>query len=158
MNSDTTYNIHTTAAAATSALGERLAPLLPDRMVLELISDLGGGKTTFVQGLARGLGYSGEVTSPTFALSRIYPLPGGRELHHFDLYRLAGADVVLEELADSAGQPNIITAVEWPQTATWVLPKDRLTITFDVVSEDERNITMIGHGEHSAKVLEGLRS
>ena len=126
-------------------------------MVLELISDLGGGKTTFVQGLARGLGYNGEVASPTFALSRIYSLPDSRELHHFDLYRLAGADVVIEELADSAGQPDIITAVEWPETAIKVLPKDRLTITFEIIIKDERSITITAHGRRSTTVLAGLR-
>jgi len=125
-------------------------------MVLELVSDLGGGKTTFVQGLARGLGYKGEVASPTFALSRIYALPGGRELHHFDLYRLSGKDVVIEELADSAEQADTITAIEWPHPATGVLPKDRLTITFDVISDNERNITLAAHGARSLKVLAGL--
>ncbi len=125
-------------------------------MVLELISDLGGGKTTFVQGLARGLGYSGDVTSPTFTLSRIYPLPDGRELHHFDLYRLSGGEVVVEELADVAGKPGIITAVEWPETAQGVLPEDRLSLTFEVTGDDERSITVTAHGVESAKVVKEI--
>ena len=126
--------------------------------MLELISDLGGGKTTFVQGVALGLGYQGEVVSPTFALSRIYPLPDGRQLHHFDLYRLNGTDVVIDELADCVGQPDIITAVEWPQMATEILPKDRLRINFEVISDDERSITLTAHGARSSRVVEGLKS
>jgi tRNA threonylcarbamoyladenosine biosynthesis protein TsaE len=127
-------------------------------MTLELISDLGGGKTTFVQGLARGLGYKGEVTSPTFTLSRIYPLPDGRELHHFDLYRLSGGDVVIEELADIIDQPGIIVAVEWPATAENVLPKDRLSLEFTPTGDDERTIKMTAGGPRAAQALKGIMS
>jgi tRNA threonylcarbamoyladenosine biosynthesis protein TsaE len=154
MNSALTYNI---TASATSELGARLGARLPDPMTLELISDLGGGKTTLVQGLARGLGYQGEVTSPTFTLSRIYPLPDGRELHHFDLYRLSGADVVIEELADILDKPGIIVAVEWPKTARDVLPADRLSLSFEPSGDDARKIELVAHGPRSAAVLKDLK-
>jgi tRNA threonylcarbamoyladenosine biosynthesis protein TsaE len=125
-------------------------------MTLELISDLGGGKTTFVQGLARGLGYSGDVTSPTFTLSRVYTMPDERELHHFDFYRLAGTDVVIDELADIVDQPEIIVAVEWPSSAHDILPQDRLSLEFSVVGDNERALKITAHGPESAAVLKEL--
>ena len=158
MNSDLTYNTATNDADSTLRLGERLGAALTMPMTLELISDLGGGKTTFVQGLARGLGYKGEVTSPTFTLSRIYQLPNGRELHHFDLYRLSGGDVVVNELADVIGQPGVIVAIEWPQSAKRALPDDYLSLTFTVTGEDERAITMSAHGSDSTKALKEIMS
>jgi tRNA threonylcarbamoyladenosine biosynthesis protein TsaE len=127
-------------------------------MTLELIGDLGGGKTTFVQGLARGLGFNGEVTSPTFTLSRIYELPQGRELHHFDLYRLSGQDVVIAELADVVHDPRAIVAIEWPKTAEQALPQDHLSITFTHTGENSRAIMVTAHGLRATKVLEELRS
>jgi tRNA threonylcarbamoyladenosine biosynthesis protein TsaE len=126
-------------------------------MTLELISDLGGGKTTFVKGLARGLGYTGEVTSPTFTLSRIYPLPDGRELHHFDLYRLSGSDVVIEELAEVLDKAGIIVALEWPETAKTVLPADRLSLTLRVTGDDAREIEMTPGGPKAAKLIEAIK-
>jgi tRNA threonylcarbamoyladenosine biosynthesis protein TsaE len=125
-------------------------------MTLELISDLGGGKTTFVQGLARGLGFSGEVTSPTFTLSRIYQLPNEGELHHFDLYRLSGSDVVIDELADITGQPGVVVAIEWPETARQALPSDHLSISFIPTGEDERRIEFVAHGPNAAKALKEI--
>jgi len=156
MNSDLTYNTTTTNADATSRLGERLGTVLKTPMTLELISDLGGGKTTFVKGLARGLGFSGEVTSPTFTLSRIYELPGERELHHFDLYRLSGSDVVIDELADVVDKPGIIVAIEWPASAQQVLPSDHLSLTFIDTGDDERRIEFAAHGPNSAKALKEI--
>ena len=154
MNSALTYNTITTDADATSRLGAAMtAP-----MTLELISDLGGGKTTFVKGLARGLGFTGEVTSPTFTLSRIYELPSERELHHFDLYRLSGSDVVIDELADITGQPGIIVAIEWPETARQVLPSDHLSLTFIAMGDDERRIEFEAHGPNSVKALKEIMS
>lgn len=158
MNSVLTYNTTTIDAGATSRLGEHLGTAITAPMTLELISDLGGGKTTFVQGLARGLGYQDEVTSPTFTLSRIYKLPDGRELHHFDLYRLSGADVVVDELADVIGQPGIIVAIEWPETAKQVLPADHLSLTLAATGDNERDITITADGDDSAKALKEIMS
>lgn len=140
MNSDMTSKIITTGSDATVRLGLRLGERLPGGSIIELRSDLGGGKTTFVKGLAEGLGYDGQVASPTFTFSRIYPLPDGRELHHFDLYRLTGHDVVTDDLIESAGLPSVITVIEWPEVASDKLPEDRLVITITMVSEDTREL------------------
>jgi tRNA threonylcarbamoyladenosine biosynthesis protein TsaE len=126
--------------------------------VIELISDLGGGKTTFVQGLAAALGYAGPVTSPTFTLSNIYELTNGRQLHHYDLYRLGEGGVVADELAEDIAQGGIITIVEWPGIARDVLPKDRLTISFEPTSDTGRQLTFTAGGPKSAAILKELKA
>lgn len=156
MSSDTTYKTTSTAAAATEQLGKRLAAALPDGSVVVLMSDLGGGKTTLVKGLAAGLGVTEPVTSPTFTLSRVYPLSEGRELHHFDLYRLGGGDIVVQELDEVVGRPGTITAIEWPEVAAKVIPKDHLTVTLVATGLNDRQITIDSHGPKASQALAQL--
>lgn len=125
--------------------------------MIELASDLGGGKTAFVQALAAGLGYAGLVTSPTFTLSQIYQLPDGRELHHYDLYRLGQAGVVGDELAEDVGEPDIITAIEWAGVAAGVLPPDRLRIKIAVTGEMEREFEFESTGPVSDRLAKGMQ-
>lgn len=126
--------------------------------VIELSSDLGGGKTTFVQGLAAGLGYEGEVTSPTFTLSQVYKLPFGRELHHYDLYRLGQGGVVGDELAEDMTDPQVITVIEWAGIVGDELPADRLRVTFEVVGENGRRLGFTSGGPVSEQLVKGLSS
>ncbi|HEX3728160.1 MAG TPA: tRNA (adenosine(37)-N6)-threonylcarbamoyltransferase complex ATPase subunit type 1 TsaE [Opitutaceae bacterium] len=114
--------VSTGSAAETQALASALAAELPADATLALHGDLGAGKTTFVQGLARGLGIAEPVTSPTFNLYRLYaPAPGGRQLAHFDAYRLdrpAQAEALL--LDDFLVSPYCL-AIEWPEKiAGWI--------------------------------------
>lgn len=152
-----TYKTSSTGPKDTAKLAARLAGLLRGGEVIELVSDLGGGKTTFVQALAAALGYAGAVTSPTFTLSQIYRLPGGRELHHYDLYRLGEAGVVGEELAEGIGTPEVITAVEWAAVAADTLPADRLKIRLRVTGDTEREIEFEPTGPASARLVEGMQ-
>ncbi len=113
--------------------------------VLELIGDLGGGKTTFVRGIAKGLGSSSHVTSPTFKITNRYEFPAGHshtsgELAHFDLYRLNEAGVIGEEINEALHEPNVVMVLEWAHTVRDVLPQERLTIEF--VATDH-NIRML---------------
>jgi tRNA threonylcarbamoyladenosine biosynthesis protein TsaE len=105
---------------------------------------LGGGKTTFVRGLARGLGSKDTVSSPSFTLSRIYKFKGG-EIHHFDFYRLAEPGVLKDQLAESLKEKKVITVVEWSGIVQDVLPEDRITVEFKPVETDseEREITFL---------------
>lgn len=125
-------------------------------MVIELASDLGGGKTTFTQGLAAGLGYAGTVTSPTFTLSQVYKLPSGLELHHYDLYRLTEGGVVGDELAEDLADPQVITLIEWAGIVNDELPVDRLKISFEVIGENERRLDFIAGGPESEQLIKGL--
>ena len=101
-------------AAATEALGARLAAGLHPGEAVLLEGELGAGKTTFVRGAARALGVTAPVTSPTFTIGQRYPGAGGRLIAHVDLYRLGAlADEEDELLADYLG-PDTIAFVEWP--------------------------------------------
>ena len=124
----------------TEKLAEKLGSSLRGGEVIELISDLGGGKTTFVRGLARGAGSKDRVASPTFTISRIYEA-GDKEIHHFDFYRLGEAGLIGEELSEVLGDPNIITVVEWADIVQDVLPTQRLTITIAKTPTDGRELT-----------------
>jgi len=126
----------------TQALAEAIGAKLRGREVIELLSDVGGGKTTFVKGLAKGLQILDTVQSPTFTISRIYAARDDLELHHFDFYRLNEAGVVADELAESLQQPNVIVAVEWGEIVQDVLPPRRITVHLTSLGDHERNVTI----------------
>jgi tRNA threonylcarbamoyladenosine biosynthesis protein TsaE len=155
---DMTYEVTTTSPLETQGVATRLAKLLSGGETIELVSDLGGGKTTFVQGLASALSYNGRVTSPTFALSNIYRLETELEIHHYDLYRLASGGVVGEELAEDIADPNVITVIEWAGIAGAKLPADRLTVRFTVTGDTDRAINLTAGGPISAQIIKGLAS
>jgi tRNA threonylcarbamoyladenosine biosynthesis protein TsaE len=124
----------------THAVAHHLAAQLFPGDVVLISGNLGAGKTTFVRGLAAGLGIDpGQVTSPTFTL--VHEYRGGRlTLYHADLYRLdkaATADLGLEELGVSDG----VLAIEWPERLAHSLP-GALHIDIDIVDETTRRITI----------------
>lgn len=110
--------------------------------VLAFHSDVGGGKTTFVKGLAKGMGVTGLVQSPTFTISQIHPAERGLELHHFDFYRLQEAGVMSAELAESLAQPTAVVAIEWGDIVHDILPKDCIQITLRTGQDETRRITI----------------
>lgn len=96
-----------------------------------LNGELGSGKTTFVQGLATGLGIAERLTSPTFALVHEYQNPEGLFLFHFDLYRLGGADEVFElGFEDYLARPASLCVFEWAERFPEIFPRDVLQIQF----------------------------
>ena len=153
-----TIDITTSNAEETKSVARRLSGCLTGGEVIVLLSDLGGGKTTFTQGLMLGLGYTGPVTSPTFTLSNIYPLSGGLFVHHYDLYRLSEGGVVASELAEDIALPNIITVIEWPAAAEQVLPADRLNIVFEPISDTGRKLQLTGSGPISNRLVNELKA
>lgn len=149
--------LHTTAATAEAMLelgrkvGERLRP----GDVVLLFGQLGTGKTTFVKGLAAGLGVTDEVSSPSFALIHVYK--GAATLCHVDLYRLDSPDDVetlgLEELMES----DVVTAVEWPDLVLDVVPDERLEVHLDLQADGEcREVTLRGIGGRMSQLVAGL--
>jgi tRNA threonylcarbamoyladenosine biosynthesis protein TsaE len=139
----------------TRALGERLAPALAPGDVLYLAGELGAGKTLFVQGLARGLGFSGPVSSKSFVIMGEYA--GRVKLYHADLYRLDDPEQVQDLALDEMTSDGVL-AVEWPERAGGVLAEEGLHLQFEVVNETSRRIQARGVGERGvelASVLEG---
>ena len=120
--------IHLRDAAATEAAGAALAPLLAGGMIVALSGDLGAGKTTFVRGLLRALGWTGSVKSPTYTLVEYYPL-SSLYLYHFDFYRFN--DPEEWETAGLADCFNAAAAclVEWPERVAGLLPPADLAVT-----------------------------
>ena len=133
--------------AETEAMGRRLAAVLAPGAVVAYRGDLGMGKTAFTRGLARGLGYEGRVTSPTFTIVNEYE-GKGPPLFHFDMYRLEGAeelfDIGWEDYLDRGG----VCAVEWSERVEEALPGDAVTVTIARCPEKEnwRLITVEGVG------------
>lgn len=152
-----TYTTTTSKPEETSLLGFKIGQLCRGGETIELVGDLGGGKTVFVQGLAAGLGYKGEVNSPTFVISRDYQLPNGLSLHHFDLYRINNGDMAALELAEFIADPRAITAVEWGSNVSGVLPKERISVTLRPTSEDDREVVVITTLDYEY-ITKGLQS
>jgi len=124
----------------TEAIGIKLGSNLRGGETVELISDVGGGKTTFVRGLARGLGSKDLVASPTFTISRQYRA-GDVTLYHFDFYRLIEPGIIAAELAEVVNDSKAVTVVEWGDIVKNVLPEKRITISFESTDEKIRKIT-----------------
>ena len=143
MNPPILWQTTTHSAEETERLAEKLGAVLKGGEVIELVSDLGGGKTTFTRGLVRALGSSDKVASPTFTISKVYDA-GHLQVHHFDFYRLPEAGIIADELAEVAGDPQTITLVEWADVVQHVLPADRLTITITQTPEGNRQLDFQG--------------
>lgn len=119
--------IATATALDTEAVGARLGRLLVPGDLVLLEGELGAGKTTFTRGVARGAGFKGRVSSPTFALAHVYR---GKRLtvHHLDMYRLADGDPTEVGLDDLLRDPKAAVVVEWPGAFQAGWPKDRLEV------------------------------
>ena len=139
--------------ADTRKLGERLGRLLGAGDVILLAGELGAGKTTFVQGLARGIGYAGSVSSKSFVLLGEYA--GRVKLYHADLYRLESPEQV-QELALEEVCSDGALAVEWPERAEDVLPPEHLRVEFEVTGEHSRTLRLSASGERAREVLDAL--
>lgn len=129
----------------TRRFAEKLGRLLRGGEVIELVGDVGAGKTTFVKGLARGLQIDEDVQSPSFTISRLYEARGGLTLAHYDFYRLSDAGIMANELAETVGDSATVTVIEWADIVEGVLPADRLTIVFTSPSETERRLQLSGN-------------
>ncbi len=125
----------------TQKLAEKIGQQLKGGEVIELVSDLGGGKTTFVRGLARGTGSSDHVSSPTFTISKVYKSKD-LELHHFDFYRLPDPGLMEHEIKDVLDDPHTAIVVEWADVLAHVLPADRLTIHITSTGDEQREFTI----------------
>lgn len=133
--------IKSTSSEDTERLAEKLAHNLHGGEVIELVSDLGGGKTTFVRGLVRGLGSVDRVASPTFTISKLYK-SDRFDIHHFDFYRLGDAGLVGLELHDLLGEPRNIILIEWGESVAHILPEARATVLLRRTAELERAVTI----------------
>lgn len=119
--------------------GEKLGRTLRAPVIIELLGDVGVGKTTLTRGIARGLGVTTEVTSPSFTLSKEY---AGKKYHliHYDFYRLSDPGIMSENLAEAIANSKTVTIIEWGQSVQNVLPKERKTIEIKYIDEKTREL------------------
>ena len=120
--------------------GKKLGMELVAPAVLELLGDVGAGKTTLVRGIAEGLGIKENVTSPSFTISKEYQGKKYR-LVHYDFYRLGDPRIMSEDLAESIADPGTITIVEWGDSIQQILPEKRIIIKIKYIDENTRELT-----------------
>jgi tRNA threonylcarbamoyladenosine biosynthesis protein TsaE len=137
-------------------LGAKLGALLRGGEIIELVGDVGAGKTTFTKGLARGLDVDEDVQSPSFTISRVYDASSGLRLAHYDFYRLHNAGIMADDLRETLGDPITVTVIEWAEIVSGVLPEDRLTLLISSTSEDDRRVELKADGPVSCKLMEQL--
>jgi len=128
----------------TRAVAEKLGRLLRGGEVIELIGDVGAGKTTFVKGLAKGLDIDDDVQSPSFTISRVYDARDNLRLAHYDFYRLQDPGIMKDELVETLADPEEITVIEWADIVEGILPESKFTILFEAPSETARKLTIDG--------------
>lgn len=133
--------IATASAEETQAVARRLAAVLPRDVVLALHGDLGVGKTTFVQGLARALGVTQAVTSPTFTIFNLYQ---GRErtLVHLDAYRLNGAAELEALMLEDFLRSPWCLAVEWPENVAEWLPATAWHLELGIAADERHTLRL----------------
>lgn len=119
-------------------LGKRLGDSLRGGEIIELIGDVGAGKTTLTRGIARSLGIEDTLQSPTFTISREYK---GEKLRlvHYDFYRLSEPGIMADELDETLKDTNTVSVIEWSDAVEEVLPDNRIIIKILPVSNDENS-------------------
>lgn len=142
--------LHTNSGKETQDIAYQLGKKIQEPIVLLMRGDLGAGKTTFTQGLAKGLQIQQTVNSPTFTILKIYQ--GRLPLYHIDAYRLEGVsqDLGFEEYIDSDG----VCVIEWPMYIEELLPREYLDIELLHDGEDCRTMRITAYGEKAEKLLE----
>ncbi len=136
----------------THALGEKIGRAAERNMVFTLEGDLGAGKTTLTQGIAKGLDIKRNITSPTFTILKVYQ--GRMPLYHIDAYRLEGIvqDLGFDELMDDDG----LTVIEWSQFVPSLIPDEHMTVSIRLLEGDQREFTFTAYGSQYEKLLEEI--
>jgi tRNA threonylcarbamoyladenosine biosynthesis protein TsaE len=155
--SSESFDIVSRSPEQTRRIGMRLGSLLRPGDLLALTGDLGAGKTTFVQGIAKGWGSTDTVSSPTFVLVNIYTRPDGGRIHHMDAYRIQSAleaeDLDLDEMLTSG-----VLIVEWAERIDSALPAERLSIQLSWVADEQRGMAFIPNGKRYEELARLLKS
>jgi len=132
--------IITNSFEETQKLGADFARKINSISVIALYGNLGSGKTTFIQGLAKGLGIKSKIISPTFIIMRTYQI-NFKFFYHVDLYRIKDEKDIEElGLTEIMNDTQNIVVIEWPEKIEKILPKKRIDIYFEYLDENKRKI------------------
>lgn len=145
--------MRTNSPAETRAFGERLASQLQAGDVLLLLGDLGAGKSELTRGIAKGLGITATVASPSFTILNVYE-EGRVPLYHFDWYRLNDVEELYEMGMDEYLGGDGVAVVEWPTQCPEAIPESCLEVRIAPVGETARDITLIPCGDFRSMTLE----
>lgn len=146
------------SAESTRMVGVSIGSFLSGGEVIECVSDLGGGKTTLVAGIAEGFGSQDPVSSPSFTICNTYKRADKKQLQHFDFYRLNEPGIMRDELIEVVGDPDNVVVIEWGDSVGDVLPDDRIKISISSISENQRLITIQIADSSLSKKLESKLS
>lgn len=114
-----------------------------NNQVIELLGDVGAGKTTFTRGLAQGLGIKEPITSPSFTISKSYALPNSNgHFIHYDFYRLPDPGLMLDDLQENLNNPENVIIVEWGESVTNILPENRTKIEIKYNDDNSREVIL----------------
>lgn len=133
------------SVAQTHAIGQRLAKQLQPGDVLLMLGDMGAGKSELTRGIAKGLGVTGYVTSPTFTILQVHD-EGRMPLYHFDWYRLSDVEELYELSMDEYLYGDGVSVIEWPSRAEEAIPEQYLEIELIPAGDDERIIELRPYG------------
>lgn len=137
-------------------LGVAIGQAVSGGEVLELVGDIGAGKTTLTKGIAKALDINEPVQSPTFTISRVYDSPRGLRLAHYDFYRLGEAGIMGDEISEAVANDSVVV-VEWAGAVDGDLPEDRLAIKITVTSEEERLVEFHPGGKKSTELWQKIK-
>lgn len=135
--------------------GNKLSQVTAGSGIIYLHGSLGAGKTTLSRGIIRGFGYTGTVKSPTFTLVEPYHLDDGKNIYHFDLYRLSDPEELELIGARDYFDAGSLCLIEWPERGENWLPKADIVINIKY-AVDRRYITLSAHSVHGAHILHQL--
>ncbi|HEY4964353.1 MAG TPA: tRNA (adenosine(37)-N6)-threonylcarbamoyltransferase complex ATPase subunit type 1 TsaE [Candidatus Saccharimonadales bacterium] len=122
---------------STKLLGQTIGHNLRGGEIIELSSDLGGGKTTLVKAIVEGTGSEDLVSSPSFTICNQYRA-SNFTIYHYDFYRLTDPGIMKQELEENIADDRAVIIIEWPGIVEGVLPKNRLSIDIEVTGDDAR--------------------
>ena len=141
MSTEQTLQIRSTNLDETLAIAEAIGSKLRGGELIELVSDLGGGKTAFTRGLAIGMGSNDVVHSPSFTISNVYAA-GDLTMYHFDFYRLSEPGIIANELSEVIDDPKAVVVIEWANIVDDILPDTRISVRINTTSETDRQIEL----------------
>jgi tRNA threonylcarbamoyladenosine biosynthesis protein TsaE len=151
-----TMDVLSRSPEQTRKIGARLGDALQTGDVICLQGDLGAGKTTFVQGVAKGWGSLDSVSSPTFIIVNVYRRADQGQLFHMDAYRL-DSTTEAEELDLDAMLAQGPLLVEWPERIDGLIPEERLWVRLEYVGDEEREMKFKARGKRYDDLLETIR-
>lgn len=133
--------IITTSSGESEALGKKIGASLKGGELIQLASDLGGGKTTITRGIVAGTGSADIVASPTFTISKLYKAPKFN-IYHFDFYRLSEPGIVAHELNELSGDDDSVVVIEWADIVEDNLKNSRIIIKIEHYTEYKRQMSI----------------